>query len=64
MERARELVIETAGLYNTVGFNDDTRAVRVLDRPSIRSGGDGNSLLDQLANVVAATVSERLQRSV
>jgi len=26
MERARELMIETAGLHNTVGFNDDTRA--------------------------------------
>ncbi|MCL5950324.1 MAG: glucuronate isomerase [Chloroflexi bacterium] len=26
MRRYRELVAETAGLYNTVGFNDDTRA--------------------------------------
>ena len=26
MTRFRETVIETAGLYNTVGFNDDTRA--------------------------------------
>jgi len=26
MTRYRELVSETAGLYNTVGFNDDTRA--------------------------------------
>jgi glucuronate isomerase len=26
MRRYRDLVIETAGLYNTVGFNDDTRA--------------------------------------
>ena len=26
MRRFRELVIETAGFYNTVGFNDDTRA--------------------------------------
>ncbi|MHB0879242.1 MAG: glucuronate isomerase [Anaerolineae bacterium] len=26
MTRYRELVTETAGLYNTVGFNDDTRA--------------------------------------
>ena len=26
MTRFRELVSETAGLYNTVGFNDDTRA--------------------------------------
>ncbi|WP_413988822.1 glucuronate isomerase [Labrys okinawensis] len=26
MRRARELAVETAGFYNTVGFNDDTRA--------------------------------------
>jgi glucuronate isomerase len=26
MKRYRELVTETAGFYNTVGFNDDTRA--------------------------------------
>jgi glucuronate isomerase len=26
MRRYRELVTETAGFYNTVGFNDDTRA--------------------------------------
>jgi glucuronate isomerase len=26
MRRFRELVTETAGFYNTVGFNDDTRA--------------------------------------
>jgi glucuronate isomerase len=26
MQRFREQVTETAGFYNTVGFNDDTRA--------------------------------------
>jgi glucuronate isomerase len=26
MRRFRELTTETAGFYNTVGFNDDTRA--------------------------------------
>ena len=26
MKRFREIVTETAGFYNTVGFNDDTRA--------------------------------------
>jgi glucuronate isomerase len=26
MQRFRETVTETAGFYNTVGFNDDTRA--------------------------------------
>ena len=26
MRRSRELAVETAGFYNTVGFNDDTRA--------------------------------------
>jgi glucuronate isomerase len=26
MKRFRDAVMETAGIYNTVGFNDDTRA--------------------------------------
>jgi glucuronate isomerase len=26
MKRHLDLVVETAGIYNTVGFNDDTRA--------------------------------------
>jgi glucuronate isomerase len=35
MRRYRDLVMETAGIYNTVGFNDDTRAF-----PSIPSRHD------------------------
>ena len=27
MERYLDMVVETAGIYNTAGFNDDTRAL-------------------------------------
>jgi glucuronate isomerase len=32
MLRFREQVTETAGFYNTVGFNDDTRAFMSIPR--------------------------------
>jgi glucuronate isomerase len=41
MRRYRELVTETAGLYNTVGFNDDTRAF-----PSIPARHDVSRRVD------------------
>jgi glucuronate isomerase len=49
MERARELMIETAGLHNTVGFNDDTRAF-----PSIPARHDLSRRVD--ANWIAGLV--------
>ncbi len=49
MERFRELVIETAGLPNTVGFNDDTRAY-----PSIPARHDLSRRVD--ANWIAGLV--------
>lgn len=49
MERFRELVIETAGLANTVGFNDDTRAY-----PSIPARHDLARRVD--ANWIAGLV--------
>ncbi len=49
MTRFRELVIETAGLYNTVGFNDDTRAF-----PSIPARHDLSRRVD--ANWIAGLV--------
>ena len=49
MERFRELVIETAGLANTVGFNDDTRAY-----PSIPARHDLSRRVD--ANWIAGLV--------
>jgi Glucuronate isomerase len=36
MRRFRERVTETAGFYNTVGFNDDTRAYPRAARPARR----------------------------
>lgn len=49
MRRYRELVTETAGFYNTVGFNDDTRAF-----PSIPARHDVSRRIDCgfLANLV------------
>ncbi|MGQ9554877.1 MAG: glucuronate isomerase [Anaerolineae bacterium] len=49
MTRFRELVTETAGLYNTVGFNDDTRAF-----PSIPARHDLSRRVD--ANWLAGLV--------
>jgi glucuronate isomerase len=49
MERFRELVTETAGLHNTVGFNDDTRAF-----PSIPARHDLSRRVD--ANWIAGLV--------
>ncbi len=49
MLRFRELVVETAGLHNTVGFNDDTRAF-----PSIPARHDLSRRVD--ANWIAGLV--------
>ena len=49
MTRYRDLVMETAGLYNTVGFNDDTRAF-----PSIPARHDLARRVD--ANWIAGLV--------
>jgi glucuronate isomerase len=49
MTRYREQIIETAGLYNTVGFNDDTRAF-----PSIPARHDLSRRVD--ANWIAGLV--------
>ena len=49
MKRYREAICETAGLYNTVGFNDDTRAY-----PSIPARHDLSRRVD--ANWIAGMV--------
>ena len=49
MIRYRQQVMETAGLYNTVGFNDDTRAY-----PSIPARHDLARRID--ANWIAGLV--------
>ena len=49
MMRYREQIVETAGLYNTVGFNDDTRAF-----PSIPARHDLSRRVD--ANWIAGLI--------
>jgi glucuronate isomerase len=55
MTRFRQYVSETAGLYNTVGFNDDTRAY-----PSIPARHDLARRVDAnwIANLVVRKVIE------
>jgi glucuronate isomerase len=53
MTRFREQVTETAGIYNTVGFNDDTRAF-----PSIPARHDLSRRVD--ANFLAKKVSQHI----
>ena len=56
MRRYRDLVMETAGLYNTVGFNDDTRAF-----PSIPARHDLARRVDAdwLAGLVVRGIVDR-----
>jgi glucuronate isomerase len=56
MARYRESVTETAGLYNTVGFNDDTRAF-----PSIPARHDLSRRVDAnwIAGLVARGIVDR-----
>ncbi len=56
MRRYRNLVMETAGLYNTVGFNDDTRAF-----PSIPARHDLSRRVDAdwLAGLVVQGVIDK-----
>jgi glucuronate isomerase len=56
MRRYRDLVMETAGLYNTAGFNDDTRAF-----PSIPARHDLSRRVDAdwLAGLVVRGIVER-----
>ena len=53
MKRFREQVTETAGIYNTVGFNDDTRAF-----PSIPARHDLSRRMD--ANFLATKVTQHI----
>lgn len=50
MTRFRQSVIETAGFYNTVGFNDDTRAfLSIPARHDLARRMDSNFLAEQVA---------------
>jgi glucuronate isomerase len=53
MKRFREQATETAGIYNTVGFNDDTRAF-----PSIPARHDLSRRMD--ANFLATKVAHHV----
>ena len=53
MTRFRERVTETCGIYNTAGFNDDTRAF-----PSIPARHDVARRID--ANFLARLVAEHV----
>jgi len=53
MKRFRQVVTKTAGLYNTVGFNDDTRAF-----PSIPARHDLARRVD--CNYLAGLVARHL----
>lgn len=53
MIRFREMVTETAGIYNTVGFNDDTRAF-----PAIPARHDLSRRVD--ANFLAGLVAQHI----
>ncbi len=53
MTRFREIVTETAGIYNTVGFNDDTRAF-----PAIPARHDLSRRVD--ANFLAGLVARHI----
>ena len=53
MTRFRRMVSETAGIYNTVGFNDDTRAL-----PSIPARHDLSRRVD--ANFLAGLVAQHI----
>ena len=55
MARFRQRVMETAGLHNTVGFNDDTRAFPSISaRHDLARRADANWLADLVARHVVA----------
>ena len=61
MTRYRQMVTETAGIYNTVGFNDDTRAF-----PSIPARHDLSRRVDSnfLAGLVARHIVDHEEARV
>jgi glucuronate isomerase len=73
MRRFRELTTETAGFYNTVGFNDDTRAflsiparhdvARRVDCAYLATLVADHRLHEDEAHEVALDLSYRLAKS-
>ncbi|MBX2818518.1 MAG: glucuronate isomerase [Rhodothermaceae bacterium] len=61
MTRYRQLVTETAGIYNTAGFNDDTRAFPSIPaRHDLSRRVDANFLADQVARHIIDLADARI----
>ena len=61
MTRYRQLVTETAGIYNTAGFNDDTRAFPSIPaRHDLSRRVDANFLADQVARHIIDMADARV----
>ena len=61
MTRYRHQVTETAGIYNTVGFNDDTRAfLSIPARHDLSRRVDSNFLAGQVARHIISTEEARV----
>ncbi|MEZ4700913.1 MAG: glucuronate isomerase [Rhodothermales bacterium] len=66
MTRYRQLVTETAGYYNTAGFNDDTRAFPSIPaRHDLSRRVDANVLADQVArHIIDLSDARRIARAL
>ncbi len=66
MMRFRKMVTETAGIYNTVGFNDDTRAfLSIPARHDLSRRVDSNFLAEQVAtHVIEKEEAEEMIRDL
>ena len=66
MNRFRHGVTETAGIYNTVGFNDDTRAfLSIPARHDLSRRVDSNFLAGQVArHIIDMEEAKSMSRSL
>ncbi|MBI1932799.1 MAG: glucuronate isomerase [Ignavibacteriales bacterium] len=61
MDRYRQMITETAGFYNTVGFNDDTRAfVSIPARHDVARRVDSNFLAELVARHIISLEESKL----
>ena len=61
MRRFREQTTETAGFYNTVGFNDDTRAFLSIPARHDVAGGSTAGFLGRLVAEHRIDLAEALE---
>lgn len=66
MTRFRERVTETAGFYNTVGFNDDTRAFPSIPaRHDVARRVDANFLAGKVArHIISKSEAEKIIKAL